>query len=85
MAVATGEDVDENDDGSCATEAVWDAGLAELADGDVELSSNAVPFHNTLHELVLRLLGTWSQKRKSLLLRTVKPLGSVALPCLRTE
>ena len=43
-----------------------------------------VVFRRT-HELVLKLRGTDVHRRKPSFLRTVKPLRSVALPCMRIE
>ena len=82
LLVAEGDEVD--DDESCTTGASWDA-LFELSEGDTTLSPSAVPFHKTVHELALKLLGTWSHMRKSLSPRTVKPFLSVAFPCSRME
>jgi len=49
------------------------------------LSCSTVPFHRTVHELVLKLLGTWSHMRRSCFPSTGKPLETVALPCTSTE
>jgi hypothetical protein len=67
-----------------AAKAVSSVGLIEVFK-DSTLSLSAVPFHKTLHELVLKLVGTESQIRRSFFPRTVKPLRLVALPCTITE
>lgn len=68
---------------------VVDVGSAATAKAlpfeNTTLSVNAVPFHRILHELVLKLLGTLVHRRRSCFPRTVKPFGSVALPCRRME
>lgn len=67
-----------------AAKAVSGAGLTDVFE-DSTLSLSAVPFHKTLHELVLKLVGTESHIRRSCFPRTVKPLRLVALPCTITE
>lgn len=74
------------DESGATLNAVWRTELMELLIAALTmLSLSTVPFHNTLHELVLRLVGTESHKRRSFFPSTVKPLGSVAFPCLRIE